>query len=408
MSIRLVDHGWQTELHTALRADRDVVRIISPFIKRDAAARILALGEPKTLEVITRFDLRDFASNVSDTSALRLLLDAGARIRGVKRLHAKLYLLGEDHAIVTSANLTGAGLGSNHELGVVAENDEIASACKDYFLALWNRAGNDLDAARIDRWDGQVEPVRAAGGRPSAVHALPDDGTEAGPVAAANVPLVFEAPLADAPQSLVKFFGRGGERSAQNTDILDEVRRSGSHWACTYPRRPWRVQEGAVVYLARMVRGPKDHRIYGRAIARAHDAERDEASAEEIAHREWKDHFRYYIRVDNVQLIDGPLSEGVSLYELVEALGPEAFQRTHERQLAGETDINPKRTYARQPDVLLTFTGAAWIEARLQEAFRRTGLVQPRELERLDWPTRPRTMGALRSSPSDAKFVASP
>ena len=43
---------------------------------------------PGNVQVITRFNLADFAEGVSDIEALRLLLDAGADIRGIRSLHA--------------------------------------------------------------------------------------------------------------------------------------------------------------------------------------------------------------------------------------------------------------------------------------------------------------------------------
>jgi hypothetical protein len=86
MTTRLVDRGWQRELNRALKRDHSTVRVCSPFIKRRAAERLLAHGSPGTFQVITRFDLGGFAARVSDTCALRLLLEAGATIRGVKRL----------------------------------------------------------------------------------------------------------------------------------------------------------------------------------------------------------------------------------------------------------------------------------------------------------------------------------
>ena len=82
-----------------------------------------------SVRVITRFNLADCASGVSDVSALRILLDAGAKIRGVKNLHAKLYIFGATRAIVTSANLTNAALVSNHELGMVCDDALIVQRC---------------------------------------------------------------------------------------------------------------------------------------------------------------------------------------------------------------------------------------------------------------------------------------
>src|SRR4051812_34012223 len=101
--MRLVHTAWETELADALEADHPSVRIVCPFIKRRAAERLLEHGAPAHFEVITRFNLADFGSRVSDTDALRLLIQHGARIRGVRNLHAKLYLLGAKRAIVTSA-----------------------------------------------------------------------------------------------------------------------------------------------------------------------------------------------------------------------------------------------------------------------------------------------------------------
>ena len=120
MSFRLVDAGRDKELEGALLVDHSAVQIVCPFIKQRTAERLLKHGKPAALQIITRFNLDDFGAGVSDLSALRLLLANGAQIRGVRHLHAKLYLLGASRAIVTSANLTEAGLLRNHELGFVA------------------------------------------------------------------------------------------------------------------------------------------------------------------------------------------------------------------------------------------------------------------------------------------------
>ena len=117
MTVRLVDAGWGTELTAALRADRSEFRVVCPFIKAGALDRLLSRN-PGSVQVITRFNLVDFAEGVSDVAALRMLLDAGAQVRGIRRLHAKLYLFAS-RAIITSANLTKSALDSNHEFGLV-------------------------------------------------------------------------------------------------------------------------------------------------------------------------------------------------------------------------------------------------------------------------------------------------
>jgi phosphatidylserine/phosphatidylglycerophosphate/cardiolipin synthase-like enzyme len=117
--IRLVDSGWGKELIEAMRVDASKLTIICPFIKAGALDRLLS-KRPKSIQVITRFNLSDFAEGVSDISALRNLLESGASLRGVRNLHAKLYIFGASRAIVTSANLTEAAINRNHEFGMVA------------------------------------------------------------------------------------------------------------------------------------------------------------------------------------------------------------------------------------------------------------------------------------------------
>jgi hypothetical protein len=65
----------------------------------------------------------------------------------------------------------------------------------------------------------------------------------------------------------VKFFGRGDNRADRSMQILEEVRRSGSHWACTYPKgkRPRMVRDGATMFMGRLVKDPNDILIFGRA-----------------------------------------------------------------------------------------------------------------------------------------------
>lgn len=172
MTVRLVDAGWGAELTAALRADTSELRVICPFIKAGALDRLLSL-KPASNQVITRFNLVDFAEGVSDIAALRMLLDAGAQVRGVRNLHSKLYLFAS-RAIVTSANLTKAALYSNHEFGLVADDAPIIATCRAYFDDLWQRVARNLSHDQVDAWEEVVTRHRALGGRPSSQTGLGD------------------------------------------------------------------------------------------------------------------------------------------------------------------------------------------------------------------------------------------
>jgi len=234
MSFDLVEAGWDTLIDKAVTLGSTELRIVCPFIKKSVAERLLASGPPQLIQVITRFKLGDFCGGVSDTSALRLLLNHGAKIRGVQGLHAKVYLFGDKQAIVTSANLTDAGLSRNHEFGFTADDPQIIQRCRQYFNDLWQKTAPDLTAEKIDGWDKRLEKVKSGGGRPKAVSKLPDDGVKLG---AASSPFVAASTTRpEATQSFVKFFGQGDDRR----DHYDSV----FAWAKIQERTgPARIQE---------------------------------------------------------------------------------------------------------------------------------------------------------------------
>src|SRR6184192_2138650 len=117
MAMRLVDRDWGIELAEARRRSGGALRVICPFIKVRPLVELLGAVTPTPLEVLTRFNLRDLGRGVSDIEALRVILEAGGKVRGVRGLHAKVFLFGESRAAITSANLTSRGLGQNLEFG---------------------------------------------------------------------------------------------------------------------------------------------------------------------------------------------------------------------------------------------------------------------------------------------------
>ncbi|MBL8853993.1 MAG: phospholipase D family protein [Planctomycetaceae bacterium] len=386
MSFRLVDTGWDQVLADAVAADRSGVRLVCPFIKKRAVERLLAGGTPGSFQVITRFCLDDFAQGVSDLSALRLLLDSGAAIRGIKNLHAKLYLFGSRRAIVTSANLTEAALVRNHEFGFVAENSEIVTGCEKYFTDLWAKAGVDLSSARLAQWEQKVTTYLATGARPMQHSGLGDEGVNAG-----IAPEIIELPpvVDESRQAFVKFFGVSSERAQRSLTTLDEVRGSGSHWACTYPKRkrPRQVADGAILFLARLVEDPADIMIYGRAIGMRHVKERDDASVADIEVRPWKIKWPHYVRVHHAEFVAGTLANGIPLSALMDELNSNAFLPTQRNAAKGVGNTDPRRAYLQQAAVELTPQALAWVNEQLQLAFNRFGTLPAADLATLDWPT---------------------
>lgn len=397
LGLCLVDAGWISVLKDAVAADRSSLRIVCPFIKERAIRRLLKGTRSNHVHVITRFNLADFGEGVSDTGALRFLLDRGAQIRGIRGLHAKLYLIGQ-RAIVTSANLTEAALTRNHELGLVSTDGGIVKACNAYFEKLWNEAGADLTAAMLDAWDGKIADILAFRHRPTSTPGLTDQGTV---VAMPGGPVSVTPPISqasdnerirwtEAPQAFVKFFGESTNRADRDRLVLDEVRRSGCHWACTYPKgkRPRQVKDGAIMFMGRMMREPADILIYGRAIAIRHQEGRDDATADDIAQREWKTKWPHYVRVHHAEFLAGTLENGVSLNKLMDELGADAFAATQRNAARGEGNTEPRRAYMQQAAVRLSAEGLDWLNIRMEEAFVSHGRFGPTEFAQLDWPER--------------------
>jgi hypothetical protein len=73
-------------------------------------------GIRKTL--LTRTDLRDFALGASDVDALCTLAHQGTKVLSLAGLHAKVYIVDDKQALVTSANATDSGMGRNWECGI--------------------------------------------------------------------------------------------------------------------------------------------------------------------------------------------------------------------------------------------------------------------------------------------------
>jgi hypothetical protein len=382
MGVRLVDGGWWKELEAALAGDASTVRIASPFVKHGAVEKLLSEA-PSSLRVLTRFNLDHFREGVSDISALRRLVELGARVRGVQRLHAKLYLFDGNHAIITSANMTESGLRKNHELGVVAEEGALPRRCVAYFDGLWEKAGPDLVVLRLDEWEERIE-AQLIPGAPSIGSGLGDEGTDVGARAEPQLPPLFDEPR----RGFVKFFGKSDNRAPREYAVLEELERGGCHWACTYPRnkRPISVPDGAVMFMSRLVHSPNDTMIFGRAIGRSYEEGRDDASATDLAERPWKKDWPHYIRVHDGEFLAGTMENGVSLAELMDELGPLAFGSTTENLKAGTGNTDPRKAIRQAPAARLAPAGLEWLSERLEHAFQKHGRLQPAQLASLDWP----------------------
>lgn len=388
MAIRLVDNEWDKELTNAAKIRARELQIICPFIKTSALDRLL-LNKWKTIQVITRFSLKDFAEGVSDIEALRKLLDAGAHIRGVQNLHAKLYLFGAKRAIITSANLTEAALNRNHEFGLVAGSANVISECQKYFNELWHRSDCDLSRNMVDDWEKTITCHHTSGTPGSQGNDLGDFGANIG---IPKTPISLPVGVADAQQAFVKFLGRAEDRALLSLSTLEAIKDEGCHWAVYYPknRRPRIVQDGSLIFIARLTTesNRNDIHVFGWAIGMKYIEGRDDATPEDKKKkgRRWKAKWPHYIRVHHAEFIAGTMANGIPLSELMNQLGADSFKSTQRNATKGKGNTNPRKAIRQQPAVQLSSKGRTWLAERFQEAFKVHGRIPREELDGLDWP----------------------
>ncbi|MGW9403132.1 hypothetical protein ACWGQ2_04085 [Arthrobacter sp. NPDC055585] len=121
-STHLIEHAdvWLSE---AMSSPDGPVLLSSPYLTYEVCRQLSAAAR-RSLQpfvLLTKLDPSAVANGFLSVQGLKLLLDAEVEIRHSGRLHAKCFILGS-RAMIGSANLTGAGLGSsanpNRELGI--------------------------------------------------------------------------------------------------------------------------------------------------------------------------------------------------------------------------------------------------------------------------------------------------
>lgn len=129
---QLIESATQWLDDAMTNVDGDVV-LTSPYLSTDVCRRVAsaATGSAVSWRVATTLDPSAVAGGYQSVHGMELLLKAGVQVVHVDRLHAKCFVVGS-RAVLGSANLTGAGLGSsahpNRELGVELLADQVEQA----------------------------------------------------------------------------------------------------------------------------------------------------------------------------------------------------------------------------------------------------------------------------------------
>jgi phosphatidylserine/phosphatidylglycerophosphate/cardiolipin synthase-like enzyme len=111
---------------------------------------------------ITDLSPANVCQRSTDPCALRLLGDHAANtvLRHLPGVHAKVYIADEDVAIVTSANLTAAGLYRNFEYGVELRSDPLTGGIKRDVLE-YGALGADVPPDQLEVYCHAAEELHS-------------------------------------------------------------------------------------------------------------------------------------------------------------------------------------------------------------------------------------------------------
>lgn len=115
------------------------------------------------VKVLTDVSLGNLVQSSTDIAALIQLVEhiRHASVRYLPRIHAKVYVSGDEFALVTSANFTDGGSFTNFEYGVAVEDPEYVKAI-NYDIERYAHLGGVLSLQRLKEIDNRVSELRAA------------------------------------------------------------------------------------------------------------------------------------------------------------------------------------------------------------------------------------------------------
>ena len=152
-----------------MRNARESILLAAPFVKYDVAAWLRQEVPPDVeLTVLTRIRTDAIASAALDITALLHLAEASerARVVALPNLHAKVFVADESSAIVTSGNLTRAGLDTNIECGVLLRESRLVATVRDHMRS-FARLGNQVSKRTLADLLPLEEELRRAHARSS-------------------------------------------------------------------------------------------------------------------------------------------------------------------------------------------------------------------------------------------------
>ena len=154
--MQLITSPWTNVFDEFVRTSNSSLLIASPFITRQPLQRLAELlAQPKSMQVkiLTNLAIDSMIQGTTDPSALLDFCSAvpSTEVRHLPGLHAKVYIADDHSAIISSSNLTGGGLYTNYEYGILLSESSLVSGVAND-LEGYSKLGaqiNEVDLAKL-------------------------------------------------------------------------------------------------------------------------------------------------------------------------------------------------------------------------------------------------------------------
>jgi hypothetical protein len=390
MAVELITENHGLEIKDMLNMVKNRILIISPFLGMTTCEELSnVIREHKlSCKVITRFYREDFIQNVSSLKGLLCLLEAGAEIMSVIGLHTKLYIFDDNYSIITSANYTYGGLYSNIELGIKIDNEpDINIKCEEYFEDLWGRISdfnrNNHNAAiitkdLIGKEKDIVETVTPDRTKSTENFNKTKQGAELKMVSSSDI---FEEALVNYSKpngednigGWLKFSASSEHRHDPNVGYFD----GSNEFVKTrifFPTRPVGIKSDDRIFLALVSRDNYNIPtpiIMGRAFSSGFN-KNNIVESKIKGWEDWMIDYPYFVELNNIEVIDGPTRNGISLLELLRILKGDFYPSTYGKNYSFEK-VRPY--YYQKDKIRITKYAEDYLNKELDKKFLEHGKI---------------------------------
>jgi len=400
--IELISDKTREQVEELFNKSESCIQIISPFLSVKTAEMLCKICEKSNIKctLVTRIYIKDLIDGVNSLKALKLLLEAGVEVYALKGLHAKLYMFDERFVIIGSANFTLAGLEKNFELSILTDEsavvdkakfaiDDLIIHCKENDGIVTKELLEEIEKAYIEadksfQKDSTKISYKMYGATRKSVGAKLKE--------ADWVKKEFEKVDVDPIHDLftekktkktefkhqvwAKFEGNGNNRlSGDEIPTLAKVTLDGSEkYIVNFGTRPSGINTGDRLYIFSYTKdeaGEDAIRIIGRGLAEAR-IHKNKVEAEWIKKYPWMERYPYYCEITNVELLNLPRKDCISLDQVHDALGNRTYITTFDKdELANLSKVRCQRSHLR-----LTIDAMEYIDNEMDSLAKIHGFVK--------------------------------